>query len=65
MRSDSSNDAVGRWEQLAEEARLVAPQMTDPEAIRIMRFIVEGCGRLAENARKKHARATRGARAIS
>jgi hypothetical protein len=35
-------DSAQRWRQLAEEARTVADQLTDPEAQQIMLRIAEG-----------------------
>ena len=49
----ASDQAALRWQQLAEEASSIARQLTDPEAIDIMRHIVRGYEILAENARKR------------
>jgi hypothetical protein len=46
-------DDPSRWRALAEEARRVAAEMTDPEAQRTMLLIAEGYERLAEFAEKK------------
>jgi len=35
----SDREAARRWQQLAEEASSIAREMTDPEAIQIMRHI--------------------------
>ena len=49
----SDREAARRWQQLAEEASSIAREMTDPEAIQIMRHIVQGYEILAEHAKKR------------
>jgi hypothetical protein len=46
-------EAARRWRQLAEEASSIARRMTDPQAIQIMRRIVQGYELLAEHAKKR------------
>jgi len=48
----SDREGARRWQQLAEEASSIARKMTDPEAIQIMRHIVQGYEILAEHAKK-------------
>jgi hypothetical protein len=45
-----TGDAASRWRALAEEARSVAAEMTDPEARQSMLQIAEGYERLARYA---------------
>jgi hypothetical protein len=42
-----------RWQELADDARSVAEQLTDLEAWRTMCAIVQGYERLAERARER------------
>jgi hypothetical protein len=49
----SDHEAARRWQQLAEEASAAAREMSDPEAIHIMRRIVQGYEILAEHARRR------------
>ena len=51
----SVSDSAERWRKLAEEARAVADQLTDPGAKQIMLTIAAGYERLARRAedRKK------------
>jgi len=49
----SDHEAARRWQQLAEEASSIAREMNDPEAIHIMRRIVQGYEILAEHARRR------------
>ena len=49
----SDHEAARRWQQLAEEASSIARDMNDPEAIHIMRRIVQGYEILAEHARRR------------
>jgi len=48
----SDCEGARRWQQLAEEASSIARKMTDPEAIQIMRHIVQSYEILAEHAKK-------------
>ena len=45
-----TSDPVLRWQALAEEARTIADQMTDPQAKLILLTIARGYDRLAERA---------------
>jgi hypothetical protein len=45
-----ASDPVLRWRALAEEARTIADQMTDPQAKLILLTIARGYDRLAERA---------------
>jgi hypothetical protein len=49
----SDREGARHWQQLAEEASSIAREMTDPEAIQIMRRIVRGYEILAEHAKKR------------
>jgi hypothetical protein len=48
MSADSDNPS--RWWALAAEARVVAAEMTDPQARKVMLKIAEGYERLAQRA---------------
>ena len=54
MSADDERDAE-RWRRVEAEARTIAAAMTDPEARRIMLFIVEGYKLLAERAEARKA----------
>jgi hypothetical protein len=49
MPADASDPAL-RWRILADEARTIADQMTDPQAKLILLTIARGYDRLAERA---------------
>ena len=49
----SAFESARRWQQLAEEASSIARQMNDPEAIQIMRQIVQLYEILAEHTKKR------------
>jgi hypothetical protein len=49
----SAFESARRWQQFAEEASSIARQMNDPEAIQIMRRIVQRYEILAEYAKKR------------
>jgi len=55
MPADDARDAE-RWRRLEAEARTIAAAMTDPEARRLMLFIVEGYKLLAERAEARKTR---------
>jgi hypothetical protein len=55
MPADASDPAL-RWQALAEEARTIADQMTDPQAKLILLTIARGYDRLAERAAARRAR---------
>jgi hypothetical protein len=46
-------EGARRWQQLADEASAIARAMADPEAIRIMRRIVQGYEILAKHATRR------------
>jgi hypothetical protein len=48
--SAEASDPVQRWRALADEARMIAGQMTDPQARLILLTIARGYDRLAERA---------------
>lgn len=56
MPSEAS-DPVLHWQALAEEARAIADQMTDPQAKLILLTIARGYDRLAQRAATRQARA--------
>jgi hypothetical protein len=55
MPADASDPAL-RWRVLADEARIIADQMTDPQAKLILLTIARGYDRLAERAAARRAR---------
>jgi hypothetical protein len=55
MPADASDPAL-RWQALAEEARTIADQMTDPQAKLILLTIARGYDRLAERAAARRSR---------
>ena len=50
-----ASDPVLRWQTLAEEARTIADQMTDPQARLILFTIARGYDRLAQRAAARKA----------
>lgn len=54
--SAEASDPAQRWQALADEARTIADQMTDPQQKLVLLTIARGYERLAERAAARSAR---------